>query len=435
MSPDIEWQLDDEIGREVITRTPPPRPPARWRKYLITLTVMLGIGLGLIYSSIPEPPARPAPTETPQPTRRPLPTALPVAQPTTLIATIEREAQALAEGDKRSFMALQDPADSFWYQQQADSFHGWGIRAGRLFNIIDSGRLSDDRFWIDIRQYRQGRFFRETRFYRRVGDQWLRTQPDLAFWQGRTGNLVTPHFNVTFPVEDESLARFVADRFEQIYDRVCGLLDCTTRLDGTPAPSLTMTLQLETDIVRYAWQADDGQIEIGLSSPRLTGIYDSDRGDVTLSLNDDDEAFVYDRLIFLLTQHALSRSTDQRQALDVSWFGYAILDWAKLRLGLSVQSGPGPNPLAGLEPLSLDVLWTPQAIVNDQARSITWAESIALIRFVDQRYGSNQVPQLLKALRTAASLSQAVEAIGLSYPEFKQQWQLWLQQNNVALSQ
>ena len=124
MSPDIEWRVGAEDEPETITRNSTPAP-SRWRRLLLMLTVIGGAGLGLLYTTLPEP-QRIEPT--PQPTTLPLPPLEPV---------IRREARALANGDEAAFMAQQDQVDGAWYRSQQAAFKAWGTPPGdRLYTIL-----------------------------------------------------------------------------------------------------------------------------------------------------------------------------------------------------------------------------------------------------------------------------------------------------------
>src|SRR5512135_1246643 len=105
MSPDIDWHVVEDEEEETVV-APPSAPRSRRRVVAILLTVMLGVGLGVLYRSIPEPAARPAPTSTPAPT----PTQ--VAIPAKLFAVIDREAQALANGDFDAYQGVQNQSSS-----------------------------------------------------------------------------------------------------------------------------------------------------------------------------------------------------------------------------------------------------------------------------------------------------------------------------------
>jgi hypothetical protein len=134
MSPDLEWRVDDPAGEQTIVKTPAPRSP-RWRSWAIGLVVMLGIGFGVIYRSIPEPdpPALP-PTPSPTIVLTPTPTAMPAA----LYNTIVREAQALADGDRATFDQVLDIQDFNQYQTLVGKFEAWGKPTDAAFySILD----------------------------------------------------------------------------------------------------------------------------------------------------------------------------------------------------------------------------------------------------------------------------------------------------------
>jgi hypothetical protein len=115
--PDIEWHITDQTGPETVIKTPRAQPP-RWRLPAVIHMIGLGIGLGLAYHSIPEPPL-PRPTAALPPNLTPLPR---------VEDTIEREAQALAHGDLQAFMRVQDSDDQEWLNRQSsnDVFNAWG---------------------------------------------------------------------------------------------------------------------------------------------------------------------------------------------------------------------------------------------------------------------------------------------------------------------
>jgi hypothetical protein len=87
MSPDIHWHVGEEAEQETIVRTTPARQSRRsWIALLIV--VLLGIGLGTLYRSIPDP----APRPTSPPTPPPAPTH--PAIPAKLFEAIDRDALA-----------------------------------------------------------------------------------------------------------------------------------------------------------------------------------------------------------------------------------------------------------------------------------------------------------------------------------------------------
>ena len=56
------------------------------------------------------------------------------------------------------------------------------------------------------------------------------------------------------------------------------------------------------------------------------------------------------------------------------------------------------------------------------------AQANSVVAFIDRSFGPERVVALLRTLRTAQSLPQAIEtALPISYAAFEQQWQQWLE--------
>jgi len=251
MSPDLEWRVDDPSGEQTIAQTTPPRPP-RWRGIAIGLVICLGIGLGVVYTSLPESP-EPVPTPTLMPSPAPL------AMPVTLYQTITREASALQTGQSSELIDLLDAEDQQYqpYQSGSGNFRRWGTpRTGSLFTVGDFGFLDNERAWVDVSQYREGRIFHEMRFYRLRNDQWKRTEPDAALWIGQPGYVATVHFRIQYWPFDQQVVPGLAARLEHDYEQLCTDLECdisprqcVTALDQewcssfTTSPTLTLLLR------------------------------------------------------------------------------------------------------------------------------------------------------------------------------------------------
>ena len=101
MSPDIEWQVGEDAEQETIARTTPARRSRR-RRWIVISAIGLGVVVGLLYRSIPEPPSKPigsAPIAAPiaaviaSPAR-----SVPRPTPESLDVAIERDALSLVGG-------------------------------------------------------------------------------------------------------------------------------------------------------------------------------------------------------------------------------------------------------------------------------------------------------------------------------------------------
>ncbi len=445
MSPDIEWHVKDEAGEQTIVKT--PARPARWRWPLVALIIVTGVGLGLAYTNIKEP----APLPTPTPTL--FPTPVPTLAPLPVVGTIEREALALAAGDRSTFLALQDFRSPDWYQSQQQTFETWGAPAGDHlpggnlpYEILDSGSLPDGEAWAEVYQYRSDRYFRETRFYRVVGDVWLRTAPDLSFWSGER-ELNTVHFRAVFANEDQELARYVLFRFEDAYDRLCGDLKCPQQrqciqglIDNLVGCSnfprvLTITLQLKPDVDQASWLIDHSTETITLPSPRVMGVYNR-----WWSENDPIENAAYQSLLAPITRLASGNLDRWNTDQGGFWFAEAMIDWELhhvTQLGAGVLRDQAQafysNLLADVNLIPLDTTWTwhvnqdPSVGAGNDRGQI---EAEAVIAYIEQHYGSNGVIKFLNALGPATSLAPALQtSLGISYPEFNRRWLAWLYKN------
>ena len=166
MSPDIEWHVGEDAERETIARTTEPRQSRRGR-WAVLIAIGLGVGLGVLYRSIPEPPAKPiAPTPAPaifqspvaQP-RSPLPT------PEALDAAIERDAEYLASMKTNNgvtfnpALAQMPQAYADWYAALQNAYGGWGPPSYlTLYTVFETGTLPGGDVWVKLGQFRHGDF-------------------------------------------------------------------------------------------------------------------------------------------------------------------------------------------------------------------------------------------------------------------------------------
>ncbi|HTP08527.1 MAG TPA: hypothetical protein VMP08_09770 [Anaerolineae bacterium] len=414
--PDIHWRIGEGSDQETIAKAAPTRR-SRWSWLVIVIVVVLGAGLGVIYRSIPEPVPHPTPTITPlPPTETPLATATPPLPPG-VANTVEQEAQALARGDAQSFTAVQDPDDADWQQTRSspDYFNGWGTPpTGVVYTIVESGTLPNNRAWADVIQFRDGRRFRETRFYRLRVTQWVRTRPvaDETFW-GKWQTIQVKHFNLKFREKDMPLAVNLADQLEAAYQRV----DRDLRYGETITASTT-------DQIIYHVTLGDGSstpdqaADLELLSPRIAGFYVPESGDELVAQSDSFNSDVYHFLVTDLIERLATGG--QRSGLQMThakyWWFMAISYWELARLGVS-----SPNSWMYLHTLDLPPLETLWGSPSEELLS-------AFIKFMAEIYGPEQVLKLVPQINTAPSLPEAIQQMGLSYTDLQQKWQVWIKQ-------
>jgi hypothetical protein len=423
--PDIHWHVGDDNDQETIAKAAPARR-SRWSWLAIVIVSVLGVGLGVIYRSIPEPAPHPAPTITPIPS-----TATPVATPTPSLPsgvanTIEREAQALARGDAHSFMVVQDPDDTDWQQTRlsTDYFNGWGTPpTGSIYTFVESGTLPSNRAWADVIQYRDGRRFRETRFYRLRVTQWVRTRPvtDEAFW-GKWQTIQVKHFNLKFRNKDMALAVNLADQLEAAYQRVSRDLQYEETITTTTADQISYQVMLGDGSLTTDQTAD-----LELQSPRITGFYLPESGD---ELVEQSDSFKWNVYYFLVT-HLIRRLADGGQQSSprmtlprYQWLS-AISNWELVRLGILDDRTLGWVYLHSLDLPPLESLWKPRP--TDDGFMLS-AEASAFVKFMAETYGPEQVLKIVPQLNNAAPFPEVIPQMGLSYTDLQQKWQIWIRQ-------
>lgn len=469
MSPDIEWRVgEDDRDQETIARVRPPAPP-RWHRLALLAVVILGVGLGITYASIPEPPQRP-PTPTPRPTlfSVPRPTLPPVlsasSENTALAAAIERDALALANhaGDDDFDLGLvldETTQASYgeWYYALLKAGGDWGRE---LYTIEQTGTLRNGLRWVDVRQFRRSNFFRQTRFYRQVDGRWQPVLPDRALWSGELAltDIASPvlPLQIVAPREDTAYLASVINRFERTWRELCTRVDCPLKYTPRgPWPQvITLTLVIRPGPSRvYSVSDHTRTVMVQLPSPRITGVYDypGNTGDPigSMALNS----------LLLPMLHVASGDADRWARADGGrLFLEAIANWQRGRIALEQQplpiffSGPRggltqpPSALSSLsarqyftdrlaerELVPLEAVW--RWDVNDRAfagltlSAVDQAE--ATVAFIQDRYGDDGVIYFLHALGQADSLPTAVErGLGVTFGEFYLEWLKWTGQRS-----
>ncbi len=419
MSPDIEWQAGEDAEQETIVKTSQWKPP-RWRSLAISVVVGLGIVLGVAYRSVPEPAPRPIVSLTP------VATSLPPAPPLEL--TIDREAHALSSGDMRTLIGLLDPDDYRWRQDQISSFTPWGAPPSNFefYRILASARPDAQHAWADVVQARDGKFFRETRFYRLRDGVWVHTRPvsDPAWW-GSASTITTHYFLLTYAIADDGPARLLADYFSRQALETCRTFDCN--FDERP-PIVHFLLQTNTLDDPPHVQRSASTFTVTLPSPRLTGYYSTDIDGV--NVEDDRWAQYYDRyLYFPLLYAAIGGPERWSQNRDGLMYLYAIGFWDLNRRGQATvkrwEFPFSPDLVTDMLPLSAETLWDWPANISQAGVQVRLASASALVQFIAETYGAEMVVRFFHALRFAQSVTRAIEALGIPSSEFEAKWLAW----------
>jgi hypothetical protein len=462
MSPDLDWQISSDTEERRIRQQ--ARPP-RWHRWGVLAAVALGVGLGLAYASIPEPPSAPTPTLPP-----PTIPARPALAANSLEAAVERDAFALgASAGEANFDlglsgidTLDDEQYAEWYYTLLSAGGRWGVYpADQLYSIRGLG-TAGGLSWVDVEQRRGAGSFRQTRFYRRTPDGWHLALPARGLWSGGmiaidTGQLESSGpgkllFDLAYPVEDADYVPLIVERFSAAFARLCGDLECGLQPPwdlrwGRPV-ALTVAVR-SAPWHTYELNGDVRPVSVRLPSPRVIGVYTPpQRGDPLMSIALD---ALLEPVARLASGDAGRWATDKGGHLFLD----AILNWQRLRVALSdgplslffreprggLIRPPSPlssisapayfaNRLAGQPRRPLAALWNwsgnegPSASTADTA-AVDQAD--AVIAFIVSTRGEGAVVDFLQALGQARSLREAVEeGLNADYDDFEADWQQWL---------
>lgn len=421
MSPDIEWHIGEESEQETVVKTQ-PKPPSRWRKFLIGAMLTLGASLGAVYSTLPAPLAAPRPTVMPTPTESPLPALAPI---------IEREAHALASGDVQAWTALQDPAEEQWRLGQLTAFETWGEPPldTELFSILNTGRLGANRAWADVIQYRNGQFFRELRFYRMYRANWVRTTPETSttFW-GDARTLRTAYFSLTYRARDEEPVRFMIDQLDRQYAEICSSIGCGEAA-AADEPLLNVYV-VPGGEVRSRGTRLSRTVTVTLPSPSLSGLYYRTLDTGEAGDNRQIERYFGDHFLFSILYAASGGFERWVENTDGIAFVWAVGNWERVRRGLLSPDRliRRPELLVDAPPTEFDEMWAWSSAASQLDRDRRWSQAAALIKFIDEQYGAEAVFKFFRGLQHAQSLTHLIEVAGFPYSEFEAKWLEWLKQ-------
>jgi len=461
MGPDIEWHVGEGAEQETIAQATVPRRSRRL--WAMIIAIGLGTGLGLLYRSIPEPPAKPiGSTPAPAVVQSPL---SPLPAPQALEAAIHRDALRLASmtsTDRVTFdpaLSQMPQAYADWYAALQNAYGRWGPAAYQtLYTVFESGTLPSGIAWAKLGQFRHGDFYRHTRFYRLQDNQWIWTLPDRSFWSGEIAEVSTGDagpigpVTISHPIEDAPVIGAVFDRFTRAYQNLCESLKCSP--PASPArlwtPGLTLTITIQPALMQPDVHPRDSALYIGLPSPRVVGYYEDANapGDPYVAMA---YATLIDPVVRLASGDYARWETDRGGEL----FLQAITTWKRARLpddlfllGVFYQPTFLPPSSARLpdgQPISLrngyvDRLrgkgsvplvslwnWSTDGHTFGLPEHGATQEAEAMVIYIEERYGQDGVVHFLNSLGKAHSLEEAIEAaLPASFGEFNRQWMKWI---------
>jgi hypothetical protein len=427
MSPDIEWHVGEDAEQETIAQATSGKP-SRWRRPIVLLAAALGLGLGVLYVSIPEPPQ---PIVSPTPIATPPGTPVPPAPD--LAETIDREARALASGDMPVFISLLDPDEYAWRQDRISSFIPWGAPPSNdeFYRILAAQRVDAQYAWADVIQFREGKFFRETRVYRLLDGEWRRTPVSNPAWWGDQKTLATQYFEITYAAADEEPIRVLAGYLARQSRETCRIFGCNFDEQRLPVHFIfrSDSLDAQPDV-----QRSESTFTVTLPSPRLTGYYAADMNGVQVQDERWDQYF--DRYLYFPLLYTASGSVQRwSQNRDGLMYLYAIGFWDLAQRSRTLKRWEfpyKPELVSDMLTLSAAARWDWPADASEDNTRVRLANASALVQFIDETYGREMVLRFFRTLRFAQSLTHAIEILGMPYGEFETKWLAWSNHNKTS---
>ncbi len=267
--------------------------------------------------------------------------------------------------------------------------------------------------------------YRETRFYRREGQNWLRSVPPIEYW-GKQGYIETEHLNFHFYEKDAEAVRHAAPVLERAYVEMYDLL-------GMEMPDESQLLTIHV-VPRPAGRWSAAANELDVTSPLMVQIPDGQTAG---------EFLAYD-VMGWFTYRAMREATPglasrylYRWPILVwglrGWLRDDLLDqpspWRAEALRIFEEAAPTHLPL-GLNNVT-DLRGTGRPSREQVILRYLAAESF--ISFVVETYGREQLPELLHALVRYGSWDDIVSQLyGHSVEKFVADWNIYLLEDYPA---
>lgn len=162
-----------------------------------------------------------------------------------IVFTVNRESQAWRTRAWDLYLEQIDPSiDEEWISEWRDD---WRDGARDAFDyqidVVDVRPAAEGMMRATVvvdhesADWEQASPYREERFYRQVGQDWVRTMPPLSYW-GEPRRLETPHLRFTYYELDAASVEEVADRLNTAYAAMYDVLG----IEGPPAEKLEIVV-------------------------------------------------------------------------------------------------------------------------------------------------------------------------------------------------
>lgn len=210
----LQWEVGEDAWRDG-GRSKPPQPgwwARHWRRLLVVVILLSGLSAGGVWGWYRWNSAR---------IQRDLATA------------VQEESLVMASGDRSALAGVLDSsAPQEWYAAQERRV---SASPPPLPIAVEKARLFGDVAMVPVllpgvEEGAPAR--RETRFYRLVSAQWLRTEPPAALW-GPQRELTTAHFRFLYGDLDAEVVEGFAGQVETLYSDTVEKFNLTETPDDT----------------------------------------------------------------------------------------------------------------------------------------------------------------------------------------------------------
>jgi hypothetical protein len=241
------------------------------------------------------------------------------------------EADVLREGDRETFLWLQDAEDAAWYASQVERAPGQDADA-RLepgqelpLAVLDAALLpGGQRAWAEVAWGRDGGVYRRAQFYRLAEDRWLRSGPQKEYF-GQELSYTTAHFVFSYRAADAPSVGWMARQLEDWYAALCADLDCGD--DGQP-------IQVFVTAEPGGGGRDAPADALILRTPRLRGVREDG------APLPEERGALARTLVYRLVSRWAGKVDASRQPYLLPEF----VNWELGRLGLAGEEG-SPTPM------------------------------------------------------------------------------------------
>lgn len=341
MGVEFQWQMDSEEAWE----TPSPRPERprrnRWKTAGIVLAVVvvgLAIAVGRFWQQV---------RRGEENLKR------------DLKSVANLEAGALRDGDRVTFLWLQDQDDTTWYARQQERIPSLSsvpvLEPGQEVHlaVLEAALMPGGRAWAEVGWALDDGIYRRAQFYRQVGGHWLRTGVQHEYF-GLEHTYETSHFAFKFLARDAPTVEWMARQLEAWYTSVCSDLNCDDprRIDILLIP--------DGDVPR-GYRPPHG---FTVSSARLRGV------------REDGAPLPEERLELarILVYLLAARRASDVEATRQPYLLLEFVNWEMRRLGLAGEGTP-PTPVLDyvMDSLGIDGV---RALLEAMGRTNSEAEAL-----------------------------------------------------------